>query len=179
MKNWIILNKEGKSNYHTHTHYCDGKNSPREMVQGALSLGFESLGFSGHQFSEPDKDYAMGPEAEENYKKDILELREEYRDKINIYLGIERDYCSEVTPGFDYVIGSCHHIEKDGEWICVDYSPEYTENAVREYFGGDYMEYVRTYYDLVSHVLEKTEGQIVGHFDLVSKFNRGNKYFGK
>ena len=35
-------------NLHTHTTYCDGKNTAEEMVQKAIELGFKSLGFSGH-----------------------------------------------------------------------------------------------------------------------------------
>jgi predicted metal-binding protein len=30
-----------KSNFHTHTTFCDGKNTPREMVERALELGFD------------------------------------------------------------------------------------------------------------------------------------------
>ena len=37
-----------KCNYHTHTKYCDGKNTPDEMVQRAIELGFTHLGFSEH-----------------------------------------------------------------------------------------------------------------------------------
>ena len=33
---------------HTHTKWCDGKNSAEEMVRAALALGLECLGFSGH-----------------------------------------------------------------------------------------------------------------------------------
>ena len=29
-------------NLHTHTTFCDGKNTPEEMVQAAISLGMEA-----------------------------------------------------------------------------------------------------------------------------------------
>ena len=41
------------SNAHTHTTFCDGKNTAEEMVQAALDNGFVSLGFSGHSFISP------------------------------------------------------------------------------------------------------------------------------
>ena len=41
-----------RANYHTHTVMCDGSNTAEEMVQQAISLGFEHLGFSGHM--DPD-----------------------------------------------------------------------------------------------------------------------------
>ena len=34
-----------KANYHTHTVFCDGDNTAQEMVDRALELGFEHLGF--------------------------------------------------------------------------------------------------------------------------------------
>lgn len=173
----IIGNIHGRSNYHTHTAYCDGSDKVDDMVRKAISLGFTSIGLSGHQFSPQDAHYAMDLIGEERYKEDILEARKKYQDKIKIYLGIERDYCSEATSGFDYVIGSLHHVEKEGVWMNVDESPKTMEEGVKTLFDGDYMAYVKAYYDLEAHILEKTEGQIVGHFDLVAKFNCGNKYF--
>ena len=34
-----------KQNSHTQTTYCDGKNAPEEMVQKAIELRFDTLGF--------------------------------------------------------------------------------------------------------------------------------------
>ena len=174
---YLIANLHGKSNYHTHTFYCDGRNSPEEMVEKAISLGYRYLGFSGHQFSEQDADYAMGVEEEVNYSHDIMELQNKYSNDIKIYLGIERDFCCDTNGDYQYVIGSTHHVEKDGLWMNVDESPQVLEKAVETLFEGDYMAYAESYYELESKVLEKTKGQIVGHFDLVTVFNKGNKYF--
>ena len=38
----------GYFNYHTHTTYCDGKNTPEEIVLEAIRLGLDTIGFSGH-----------------------------------------------------------------------------------------------------------------------------------
>ena len=181
-KRYKIINFDGKSNYHTHTFYCDGKNSPEEMVEMAIKLGFRNLGFSGHQFSEYDADYAMSPEKEEKYRADILRLKEDYGHKINIYLGTERDYCSEELSEFDYVIGSTHHLlipNWDGDEtgrVDVDWGPEIVDHQVKKYFGGDYMQYAEAYYEFQKGILRKTRGQIVGHFDLIAIFNDQEKY---
>ena len=37
-----------KVNYHTHTTWCDGRDTPEEMVQAALARGFAEIGFSSH-----------------------------------------------------------------------------------------------------------------------------------
>ena len=53
-----------RSNYHTHSRYCDGQGELREYVELALAHGFTALGFSGHAplpfqntFSIHDEDY--------------------------------------------------------------------------------------------------------------------------
>ena len=202
-KRYKIINLDGRSNYHTHTYYCDGKNSPEEMVEQAIKLGFRSLGFSGHQYSDPDKDYAMTEEKESKYRSDIIGLKEKYNDKINIFLGTERDYFSDESSEFEYIIGSAHHLlvknhtratyprkieddkteESNGSrnshnsddsllnMVDVDWSPEIVDKQVKDFFDGDYMAYAEAYYDFESNVLEKTRGQIVGHFDLITVFN--------
>ena len=46
-------------NLHTHTVFSDGKNTPEEMVLGAVRAGCTSLGFSEHSplapFYDPDR----------------------------------------------------------------------------------------------------------------------------
>ena len=39
-------------NFHTHTTYCDGKETAEQMVQAAIAKGFTRLGFSGHGFND-------------------------------------------------------------------------------------------------------------------------------
>ena len=40
--------KDYKQNLHTHTTYCDGKDTPEQVVLKAIEKGFNSIGFSGH-----------------------------------------------------------------------------------------------------------------------------------
>ena len=35
-------------NLHTHTTFCDGKNTPAEMAAAAFAAGLGAIGFSGH-----------------------------------------------------------------------------------------------------------------------------------
>ncbi len=174
-KRYTIINYDGRSNYHTHTFYCDGKNSPEEMVTSAIAIGFRGLGFSGHQFSEQDASYAMSAEDEKKYCEDILLLKKKYADKMHIYLGLERDFCSEETSGYDYIIGSTHHVKVNDVWTNVDESPQVMNKEVEELFSGDYMAYADAYYKQEGDVLLKTKGQIVGHFDLITVFNENNE----
>lgn len=173
-----LLNKDGKVNLHTHTYYCDGKDGSREIAEKAFALGFRALGFSGHEYAPQDSDFCMSPQDTQKYRKEVLALKEIYRGRMEIYLGVERDFFGQPDDyPYDYIIGSLHYVEKDGTLLSVDESEETMVTNVRRYFGGDYRSYVENYYALMGDVPEKTGADIVGHFDLISKFNEGNKYF--
>ena len=40
------------NNFHMHTKYCDGANSPKEMADSAFALGCREIGFSDHSWLE-------------------------------------------------------------------------------------------------------------------------------
>lgn len=165
-------------NLHTHTTFCDGTSTPEEITLAALSLGMDSLGFSGHGPSHALDDAAMGAEALHQYREEILRLRRDRAETLEIFLGLERDYFWAPDGGnWDYVIGSVHYVKKEGAWLGVDYSQEVFVQNTERYYGGDYYAFAEDYYRLVGEVSERTGCQIVGHFDLISKFNEGNALF--
>ena len=43
-----------KQNLHTHSIFCDGKDTIEEMTLEAISKGFDILGFSGHGYLDVD-----------------------------------------------------------------------------------------------------------------------------
>jgi len=167
------------NNYHTHTNFCDGKDSPEELVRRAVELGCTEIGFSGHSLlAVPDPEpFWMTPEGTAAYKKEVRRLREKYRDRIRVRLGVEQDYYSGNDPDFEYVIGSVHYVLKDGTYIPVDESAETLLSAVDRFYGGDFFAFAEDYYALVGDLYEKTRCDIIGHFDLVTKFNEGNRLF--
>ena len=174
----ILLNPKGDVNLHTHTCYCDGKDRPQELVEKAVELGFSAIGFSGHEYTAFDGDFCMTPEDTRRYRDEINELKEKYRDRIRIYLGVERDYFgSGSSYPYDFVIGSLHYVEENGEYLSVDESEQTMVDHVQKHFNGSFRDYVERYYETVACVVEKTGADIVGHFDLIAKFNEGGKYF--
>ena len=167
-------------NLHTHTVFGDGRNTPEEMVLGALSSGCTSLGFSEHSPLPPGLDpegWTMRAEEAGAYRAEILRLREKYRGKIELFLGLEQDLDSPPpAEDYDYLIGSVHSVAADGLLLSVDNTPETFVRAVREHFGGDFFAFARTYYRRVAAVAE-TGIRILGHLDLVTKFNEGGQLF--
>ena len=156
-----------RGNYHTHTTMCDGTNTPREMAQRALEIGFTHLGFSGHM----DPDIHMDMAA---YLEEIGKLREEYRGRLEIFAGAELDclYPKERAAGAEYVIGSTHFLDVDSpEPMSVDNTEEMMLRLGREYFGGDFYALAKAYYRLEAGVKDRTDCTFIGHFDLVTRFN--------
>ena len=128
-------------------------------------------GFSTKSNSEL---YGMKKENVELYRAEILRLADLYKDKINIFLGIEQDSfgrLEDIPKGARYVIGSVHYVEKDGAYISVDYSADVLRQGVGALFGGDFLAYAEAYYKQVEAVYDDTHCDIVGHIDLLTKFN--------
>ena len=166
------------SNIHTHTCYCDGRDTPEELILEAIRLGCPAIGFSGHSFTPFDTSYCMSEEKTAEYVAEVRRLAEQYEDKIKVLCGIEQDYFSPMpTDGYDYVIGAVHYIEKDGAYLPVDDSRETQIADVKKYYGGDFYAFCEDYYRLVAKVYEKTKCKIVAHFDLVTKFNEAGDLF--
>ena len=162
-----------KEDFHTHTTFSDGKNTPEEMIQEALERGMKALGFSDHSPILFDPDGGMKAGTEEDYIKKIGKLKELYRNQIAIRCGLEQDMFSpKVSLNFDYIIGSCHYL-KVGDHVpfAIDNTPEILEENVDRYFSGDYLKTAECYYETVSDVVEVTDCDFIGHFDLITKYN--------
>lgn len=159
------------STYHTHTNFSDGKNTNEQMLKMAIELGMREYGFSDHAPMIFPCSWAMKKEATQSYKNIILDLKEEYKDQIKVYLGIEQDYYSIPASGYDYILGSVHYIEKNGEYLPLDESAKKTRENIEKYYDGDALAYCEDYYKLVGDLYNKTRCNIIGHFDLITKFN--------
>jgi len=112
------------------------------------------------------------------YIEEINFLKNKYKGKIEIYLGTECDLFSSVSlDEYDYIIGSVHYVKApDGKLHCVDDTEEVMLNTVNSYFNGSFLEYTKAYYSGVAK-LKDLKPDIIGHFDIIAKFNEGNKFF--
>ena len=167
-----------KQNLHTHTEFCDGRSKAEEILEVAISRGFDSIGFSAHAPTSADNS-SMFHDAEAYYNE-IMRLKEKYRDRIKVYFGTELDRFSEgLIPNldFDYKIGSTHSARVGDSFIHFDYTLEHSLYAINELFGGDERKFVRAYYNTLAEMPERMSFDIVGHFDLLSKFKEQYKLF--
>ncbi len=157
-------------NLHTHSTYCDGKDSLEEMVQGAMAKGFDSIGFSGHSYMSFSPKISMSLEGTEDYKREIASLKEKYKGKIDIFCGLEVEiYSGVVLDGYDYLIGSAHYFHIDGEYVGFDRDEKTVRAVIDNHFEGNAMRYAKAYYELLSRLPEYGDFDIIGHFDLIAK----------
>lgn len=132
------------SNFHTHSNYCDGKATLREMVDFAVAHGFSELGFSGHSPLPFENTYSITDY--EGYCNEVRALKEEYKDRIKIHLGLEIDYVpgmlEDFKPlieqgGLEYTIGSVHLIPAPSSYPSVSPQGATSSPILGEQQNGD------------------------------------------
>ena len=166
-------------NLHAHCTFDDGRNTPEEMVRASLEAGLGSVGLSLHSPLPFESAWAAAQEAVPAFLKEMRRLRDAYAGKIGVYAGIEWDVLSpaEDLPLFDYVIGSVHHLPVGDRYPTVDDSEQTTMAFLERYFGQDADTAAQMYYGELEKVALEPETDIVGHFDLLTKFNERRCFF--
>ena len=164
-----------RTNLHTHTSFTDGADTAETMVRAALERGFFSLGFSDHM---PDGWWRIPPETVAEYRAEALRLKEKYFGQIEIAVGAERDFSVPLPhDGWDYLIDSVHVFRVGGESFPVDHSREDLLRTLTERFGGDGLRMAADYYGMVCRCIEERDGEIIGHLNLIEKFNDDGRFF--
>ena len=157
------------SNLHTHTTFCDGKSTAEETVLAAINKGFVSIGFSGHGYTAFELTSCM--KDEEGYIREINRLKEIYKKDIEIYLGTEEDSFSLIDRRkYEYIIGSSHFLKLNGKIMPLDLKIECMNECISS-FGGDITAISENYYTNFASYLKSRRPDIVGHFDLLTKYD--------
>jgi histidinol-phosphatase (PHP family) len=165
------------------------------VVQRAIEAGFSHYGLSEHVARYRDED--LFPEEKalsispddlirtfEAYVEHARELQARYADRIQLLVGFETerlppdDWANTMRGArerlnIDYIVGSVHDV--DG--FVIDYKPEHT-NALAEQLGGMEELQVR-YFDALAELVTELKPEVVGHIDLVRKFDGETPSFGK
>lgn len=161
------------SNCHTHTNYCDGKSTAEQMILSAIDNGLKSIGISSHSPMSGDCNWTMKINDVDAYIKEINTLKEKYKDKIQIYCGIELDnyFVGTDLGKFDYVIGSVHQYRTEDKIYDVDYTAQMLSELTDENFHGDWNKMAEWYFETLADFVILNDVDVVGHFDLITKFN--------
>lgn len=171
-----------KTNYHTHSSFCDGENTPEEMVKAAVERKFDILGFSSHSMLPFSSGWHLPVHSHREYIAEIQRLKEQYKERITVYAGFEADYIAGVCrPDFecykefkpDYLIGSVHFVPGKKGFFEADGSRESVLAGIKSCFGGNVKNAVREYFSLEKEMLETCSFSILGHTDVIRKQNGG------
>lgn len=157
------------SSAHVHTTFCDGKSTAHDIAQMAYKMGFVSLGFTSHAPQMFDSAHCIAPSREGDYKRAIRLVQQEYKGRMAIYLGIERDIfsCADLMD-YDYFIASMHYFTRpDGSYSGVDAPSEIMQKYVNECCDGNGLEMAQRYFSLFRDYVLESKPAIIGHFDLV------------
>lgn len=160
---------------HVHSHFSsDSKEQPEAIIETAIAKGFSYAYFTDHH----DMDFPVNPAESamdfqldfDTYIKKLLELKELYRGKIEVRLGVEQGICPETAPRiaelsnshpFDFIIGSSHL----SSLINGDpYYPDY-------YIGKTNVEAYREYFTSEVENVKLTDGfDVYGHLDYAVRY---------
>ena len=156
-----------KQNFHTHTRFSDGKNTPRELIETALAAGFHSLGFSDHSPSPYGAGYAMTEAVAVRAREEIRSLAAAYAGRIAVWSGIELDAETPMEYGeWDYVIATVHDMVRHGDWGSIDGGEARQRDMVDRLFHGSWTDFGKAYYERVTETVLRNKTDFVGHFDL-------------
>lgn len=192
-------------NLHTHSVYSDGKSQPREIVQEAIRQGLTTIGFSEHSPLPFDNTFSVKSTDMPSYVAEIAQLKEEFKDKIDIYCALEADYLTGVSEPFavtkekyhlDYLIGGVHLVvDKVPEpaapedprrvegptlsekiWFIDGPKWEVYDEGLQKFFNGDIRRAVRRFFEQSNEMIENEQFDIIAHFDKIKMHNR-DRYF--
>lgn len=161
-----------KFDYHTHHQRCGhAVQTIRDYIEAALLQGLNLIGISDHSpyfASKEDQLHpriAMAKSEFPNYIQEVLNLKNEYKGRIEVLLGVESDFFPEHIDlyqeiyrkyPFDYIIGSVHH------------SGLYNIFARERWEGLNEEQQIREkdlYHDLIAQSARSGLFDILGHID--------------
>lgn len=186
-----------KIDAHTHTHYCPHSSGEHveKMIQKAIELEFDEYHITEHP-PLPDSflkklyplevipTITMSEQETDDYIKEMLNLKNRYKDNIKIKVGFEIDYLPEHTiwtKNFlneygkycDTGLLSIHYLKGNNGWRCVDFNEEDMKEGLVSYYG-DTEKFQLAYYNLVKESIETDLGKYkpnrIGHLTLCNKF---------
>ncbi len=169
------------TNYHSHTHFCDGRATMEEFVVAAIERGFSDWGFSPHCPMPMLKHapWAMSMAKVESYIDEARRLKQKYADRIRLHIGMEIDYVdAEFNPASDYFqslpldyrIGSVHLLKspRTGKLLDMDCSVDKFAATIRSHFSGSLQRAIEAYYRAQSELVEVGGFDFIAHSDKIS-----------
>ena len=154
---------------HNHTLYSDdSKATMTSMIEAGIQQSLNGVAITDHydpDYPTPEFDFTPDFAA---YHKAMEEVKETYRDKIEVILGIEigiqhgstLEKCKQAAKGYpyDFIIGSFHCAQ--GKDLYVDY---FNDWSIEEAYHG--------FYQYVLNCLEQYQDyDVLGHINIIDRY---------
>ena len=162
-----------RQNLHCHTSFDDGRDAPYTMVLAAIRAGLTSVGISLHCPIDGEDSWCCKDSDEALFIEEMRRLREIFADRIEVWCGLEYDVDARrrSVPPYDYIIGACHILNG----FPIDFDPESAAQMIAWHGGA--LKTAQIYYDRMASLADIPEVSIVGHFDLITKFDERDPLF--
>lgn len=162
---------------HTHHSRCGhAEGGIADYIESAIQKGLAVIGISDHSpyFAAPEDHpfpkVAMAKSEFPNYVNEVLRLKEQYRDRIEVLLGVESDFFPEHADAyrrqyekypFDYIIGSVHQ---------VDQLSIFNRNRWKKLTEKQKRETKERYYEAIGYSAKSGMFDILGHIDAMKAY---------
>lgn len=155
--------------YHLHTEMSDGKGIFEDYIKQAIKKSIDEIGFSDH-INLKNAIWSMKLNNVNYYFKRLSKLRSNEK-LVKIKIGAEMDFDPKKLKEtfeflkkykFDYVIGSVHLIKN---WCITNEKELYLWKK----HNVDFV--YKNYYESIQKMAKSKVFDIVGHFDVIKKFN--------
>jgi histidinol-phosphatase (PHP family) len=172
------------ANFHTHSHYCDGKTGISELVEEARSCGVMSLGLSSHAPLPFERGWAMKRENLDAYLRDVSSMKGRF-GTVEVYAGLEIDYVpGRISPDdfrhkLDFTIGSIHFVDQfpDGEPWEIDNTNAVFMDGLQRIYKGNVRAAISRYFELTREMIVRHTPDVTGHLDKIKIQNPDNILF--
>lgn len=166
-----------KFDLHTHHDRCGHASGKiKDYIEAAIQAGISAIGISdhspyfAHELDQPQPGIAMARSDFPNYVAEVLRLKEQYKDRIEVLLGVESDFFFDQIESyrkayepfpFDYIIGSVHQTKG----ISI-----FNRNRWKGQNEAAQIAVKKDYYDLIRRSAKTGLFQILGHIDAMKGY---------
>lgn len=163
---------------HSHTQFCDGRNTVSQFAEAAAAAGFSHYGFTPHSPVPIASLCNMAMDQVPAYLEQVEAARCAH-PSVHFLAGMEVDYLDNgwgpAHPYFrglplDYTIGSVHFLRADtGGHVDIDGSAERFAGYVHTHWNGDLRRVVELFYVTSIQMVRHGGFDIIGHMDKIGR----------
>jgi histidinol-phosphatase (PHP family) len=173
------------SDTHMHSTCSDGSAAISEMAEAAFEKGMTTIAITDHVPLPFDTRYAMKMANMADYRKEITRVKRLYEGRMAVKSGLEIEYipghkdwlASIASMDWDITIASIHTLVAGGTRCLVNGNETDFHTCLNTLFKKDIRALCRAYYHTLQEAVLTGWFDIVGHMDVLKKFNTHHRFF--